>query len=108
IPWRIVVNLPGADSFRTLHGHAGIRDPGDWAARLNGRPDDVDQRDYVQSLERGLSVILAFADHHPRLTLAEVAAATGLSRPTARRLLITLEALGYVRVDGRAFTLTPS
>ncbi|MCU1438732.1 MAG: IclR family transcriptional regulator [Naasia sp.] len=71
------------------------------------RPEGLDQRDYVQSLERGLSVILAFADHHPRLTLAEVAAATGLSRPTARRLLITLEALGYVRADGRAYMLTP-
>lgn len=74
---------------------------------MSGRPEDLDQRDYVQSLERGLSVILAFADHHPKLTLSEVAAAAGLSRPTARRLLITLEALGYVRADGRAFSLTP-
>lgn len=74
---------------------------------MNGRPEGLDQRDYVQSLERGLSVILAFADHHPRLTLSEVATATGLSRPTARRLLLTLEALGYVRTDGRAFMLTP-
>jgi len=71
------------------------------------RPDELDQRDYVQSLERGLAVLLAFADHHPRLTLSEVAEATGLSRPTARRLLITLEALGYVRAEGRSFSLTP-
>ncbi len=71
------------------------------------RPEGLDQRDYVQSLERGLAVILAFANHHPRLTLSEVAAAAGLSRPTARRLLITLEALGYVRADGRTFMLTP-
>lgn len=74
---------------------------------MNSRPEGRDQRDYVQSLERGLSVILAFADHHPKLTLSEVAAATGLSRPTARRLLLTLEALGYVRADGRTFMLTP-
>jgi IclR family transcriptional regulator, pca regulon regulatory protein len=74
---------------------------------MSGRPVDVDQRDYVQSLERGLSVILAFADHHPRLTLSEIATATQLSRPTVRRLLLTLEALGYVRADGRAFMLTP-
>src|SRR3954454_1702527 len=71
------------------------------------RPDELDQRDYVQSLERGLAVILAFADHHPRLTLSEVAESTGLSRPTARRLLLTLEALGYVRAEDRAFSLTP-
>src|SRR3954451_17718703 len=72
------------------------------------RPDELDQRDYVQSLERGLAVILVFADHHPRLSLSEVAEATGLSRPTARRLLLTLEALGYVRSEGRSFSLTPS
>ena len=29
---------------------------------------DLDQRDYVQSVERGLAVILAFADRH--LTVA--------------------------------------
>lgn len=74
---------------------------------MSRRPEGLDQRDYVQSLERGLSVILAFADHHPRLTLSEVATAAGLSRPTARRLLITLEALGYVRADGRTYMLTP-
>ncbi|MFW3168811.1 IclR family transcriptional regulator domain-containing protein [Geodermatophilus sp. CPCC 206100] len=74
---------------------------------MTQRPDELDQRDYVQSLERGLEVILAFADHHPRLTLSEVAESTGLSRPTARRLLLTLEALGYVRAEGRSFSLTP-
>ncbi len=74
---------------------------------MSGRPEELDQRDYVQSLERGLSVILAFADHHPALTLSEIATATGLTRPTARRLLLTLEALGYVRSDRRSFSLTP-
>jgi IclR family pca regulon transcriptional regulator len=71
------------------------------------RPEELDQRDYVQSLERGLAVILAFADHHPRLSLSDVAEATGLSRPTARRLLLTLESLGYVRAEDRSFSLTP-
>jgi len=74
---------------------------------MSGRPEHVDQRDYVQSLERGLSVILAFADHHAKLTLSEIAAIAGLSRPTTRRLLLTLESLGYVRADGRTFSLTP-
>ncbi|KAA9155017.1 helix-turn-helix domain-containing protein [Amycolatopsis acidicola] len=66
-----------------------------------------DQKDYVQSLERGLSVILAFSDHRPQLTLSEVAELTALSRPTVRRLLLTLEQLGYVRSEGRYFSLTP-
>lgn len=67
----------------------------------------ADRRDYVQSLERGLSVILAFSDHHPRLTLGQIAEETGLSRPTVRRILVTLEELGYIRSEGRAFALTP-
>lgn len=62
---------------------------------------------YVQSLARGLSVITAFDADHPQLTLSEVADRTDLSRATARRLLLTLEALGYVRADGRLFALTP-
>src|SRR3954454_24101105 len=41
------------------------------------------------------------------MSLAEVAAATGLARPTARRLLLTLEELGYVRSLDGAFSLTP-
>lgn len=62
---------------------------------------------YVQSLARGLSVIRAFGPEHPRMTLSEIAEVTGLSRATARRLLLTLGELGYVRVDGRSFMLAP-
>jgi IclR family transcriptional regulator, pca regulon regulatory protein len=67
----------------------------------------AEDKDYVQSLERGLAVILAFSDKHPRLTLGQLAELTGLSRPTVRRLVLTLERLGYVREEGRAFELTP-
>lgn len=62
---------------------------------------------FVQSLARGLSVITAFDEHHPEMTLSEVAARTGLSRATARRFLHTLVELGFVRTDGRMFALTP-
>jgi len=62
--------------------------------------------DFVQSLERGLAVIRAFDANHPELTLSEVAAATGVTRATARRFLLTLAELGYVRSDGRFFSLT--
>ncbi len=62
--------------------------------------------DFVQSLERGLSVIRAFDHEHPELTLSEVAAQTGVTRAVARRFLLTLAALGYVRSDGRFFSLT--
>lgn len=64
-------------------------------------------QDFVQSLERGLAVIRAFDRDHPELTLSEVAAATGVTRAAARRFLLTLAELGYVRSDGRLFALTP-
>ena len=63
--------------------------------------------DFVRSLERGLAVIRAFDREHPELTLSEVAAATGVTRATARRFLLTLADLGYVRNDGRFFSLSP-
>lgn len=61
----------------------------------------------MQSLARGLAVIRAFDTARPRMTQAEVAEATGLTRAAARRFLRTLESLGYVRSDGREYALTP-
>lgn len=61
----------------------------------------------VQSLARGLAVIRAFDAEHPAMRLSDVARRTGLSRATARRFLLTLADLGYVRSDERTFTLTP-
>jgi len=65
------------------------------------------EREWVESLARGLAVIKAFSGERPAMTLSEVAVATGLTRATARRFLHTLETLGYVRSDTRTFTLTP-
>jgi IclR family pca regulon transcriptional regulator len=63
--------------------------------------------DFVQSLARGLAVLRAFDRDLPRMSLAAVAARSGLSRAAARRLVLTLQHLGYVRADGRDYTLTP-
>ena len=63
--------------------------------------------EFVQSLARGLQVITAFNSDRPRMSLSEVAVATGLSRASARRFLHTLVELGYVRSDGKQFELTP-
>ncbi len=63
--------------------------------------------DFVQSLDRGLAVIRAFGPERERLSLSEVARATGLTRAAARRFLLTLVKLGYVRSDGREFSLRP-
>ena len=65
------------------------------------------ERHFVQSLERGLAVIRALSEPGPGLTLADVARNTGLTRAAARRFLLTLEDLGYVRSEDRRFSLTP-
>lgn len=62
---------------------------------------------YVQSFARGLQVIRSFSAAAPRQTLSEVAQRTGLTRAGARRILLTLQALGYVHADDRLFSLTP-
>ena len=64
-------------------------------------------RDYVQSIERGFAVLLAFDAEHPNPSLAEVASRTGLSRPAVRRILLTLQRLGYVSGSNGRWTLTP-
>jgi len=61
----------------------------------------------LQSLERGLAVIAVFSGEHSALTLSDVARLAGITPATARRILLTLERLGYVRTAGRRFSLTP-
>src|SRR3954452_24847809 len=63
--------------------------------------------DFVEALARGLDVLTAFGPAHRTMSLSEVAERTGLARPTARRLLLTLEELGYVRSGAAGFALTP-
>ncbi|MCG7200629.1 helix-turn-helix domain-containing protein [Marinobacter pelagius] len=64
-------------------------------------------RDYVGALASGLDVLQAFDAEHPRMTLSEVAARTEMDRAKARRFLLTLHALGFVKRTGRQFELTP-
>jgi IclR family pca regulon transcriptional regulator len=65
------------------------------------------ERHFVQSLDRGLAVIRALGEPGGGQTVADVARATGLTRAAARRFLLTLVDLGYARVEGRRFALTP-
>jgi IclR family pca regulon transcriptional regulator len=76
------------------------------SAEAEGRPPPRNS-DFVQSLDRGLSVIRAFGPDREHLSLSEVAEATHLTRAAARRFLLTLVSLGYVRSDGRKFSLRP-
>jgi IclR family transcriptional regulator, pca regulon regulatory protein len=63
--------------------------------------------DFIEALARGLEVIKTFQPRQPVMSLTAVAAAAGLARPTARRMLLTLADLGYVRAVDGGFELTP-
>lgn len=64
-------------------------------------------RDLIQSIERGVEVLRAFNGREATLTVAEIAARTGLARPVVRRILLTYEHLGYAAPTGGVWSLTP-
>lgn len=66
-----------------------------------------ERRDHLQTLERGLDVIAAYAGRGPTLGVGELSEVTGLSKPTVRRILLTLERLGYAHASAGRFALTP-
>ncbi|WP_213571052.1 IclR family transcriptional regulator C-terminal domain-containing protein [Rhodococcus sp. USK13] len=70
-------------------------------------PPDIERRDYVQSIERAITVITAFTGAGPDLALADLVEGTGLTKQTIRRILMTLEKLGFARSVGHRWTLTP-
>ena len=75
---------------------------------MSDRPaTENDDREFVNSLARGLAVIRSFSKEAPEMTLSEVAARTGLTRAAARRFLLTLGRIGYICTDGRRFRLAP-
>src|SRR5690349_24626299 len=83
---------PGSTARRTTQQAERTRRSGEAPmARRDTSPD------FIEALARGLDVIRAFQPGRPAMSLAAVAGATGLARPTARRILLTLDQMGYVR-----------
>ncbi|MCC4310423.1 helix-turn-helix domain-containing protein [Alcanivorax marinus] len=74
---------------------------------MNKQTLNPEDRDYVRALASGLEVLQVFGVEHPQMTLSEVAARAGMDRAKARRFLLTLHALGFVKRSGRQFELTP-
>jgi len=68
---------------------------------------DGDDKEFMTTLAKGLAVLSAFGRQRPTMTLSEAAEIAELSRATARRVLRTLTALGYVEQTGRSFSLSP-
>ena len=67
----------------------------------------IENDDVIAGLGRGLAVIECFDDDHARLTSAEVAERTMISRAAARRYLLSLCHFGYARTNGKVFWLAP-
>jgi IclR family pca regulon transcriptional regulator len=65
------------------------------------------RKEAMGGLAKGLEVLLSFGRDSAELTLSEIAEKTALAPATARRCLLTLQELGYVRVSRRRFFLTP-
>ena len=68
---------------------------------------EIQRKDIVDGLGKGLRVIEAFDDEHPRLTPSEAAVRAGLTRTAARRYLLSLVHFGYADSDGKLFWLSP-
>ena len=88
-------------SLNLSNTHPTVNDP------LAGHTPVLEKRDWIAGLEKGLAVIEAFDDQHPRLTASQAGARCGLTRTAARRYLLTLQHMGYVASDGKLFWLTP-
>jgi IclR family pca regulon transcriptional regulator len=88
-----------------------MQEPGEHSAESNAIdpirefPELEADPNYVLSLARGLKVIEAFEGHTEGQSVADVARRTGLSRAAVRRLLMTLESLGYAESVGRVYRL---
>jgi IclR family pca regulon transcriptional regulator len=67
-------------------------------------------RQFIQSLEKGLQVLKAFATSRTPLSVSEIAAACRMNMATVHRYLFTLKELGYLEQDGgtRRYRLTPA
>ncbi len=61
--------------------------------------------DFVLSLARGLRVIESFEGHREGRSIVEIAHSTSLSRAAIRRILHTLELLGYVERSRQVYRL---
>ncbi|MGE5145272.1 MAG: IclR family transcriptional regulator C-terminal domain-containing protein [Candidatus Eiseniibacteriota bacterium] len=61
----------------------------------------------MAGLAKGLAILEALASHDGRLTIAEAAHATGATRASARRCLLTMTELGYLEFDGKFYRPQP-
>jgi IclR family pca regulon transcriptional regulator len=63
--------------------------------------------DVIDSVEKAFRLIQIFSHEHPKVSITEAAELSDLTRPTARRILLTCVHLGFAETDGKYFWLTP-
>jgi IclR family pca regulon transcriptional regulator len=68
---------------------------------------EVDRRDLIDGLGKGLRVIESFDGDHAQLTASQVAVRAGITRTAARRYLLSLVHFGYAATDGKQYWLAP-
>src|SRR6266545_1717829 len=90
----------------SIDGVQCVKEPGMCALRTIATGVRRRDRDQVAALANGMRAIEAFAASRQRMTLAEVAKHSGLTRAAARRYLLTLVTNGYADFDGKRFQLT--
>jgi IclR family pca regulon transcriptional regulator len=66
-----------------------------------------EQPEVIDSVAKALTLLQVFSQANPSLTISKAAELADLTRPTARRILLTLVHLGFAVTDGKNFTLTP-
>ncbi|RJF92486.1 IclR family transcriptional regulator domain-containing protein [Noviherbaspirillum saxi] len=74
--------------------------------------DDVDNDGarsayFLESLANGLRCLALFGADQPSVTIQEAATLLDVTRPSARRLLLTLKQVGYLEQVDRDFLVTP-
>ena len=69
----------------------------------DGNAGTINPKDLIDCLGKGMRLIEAFDEEHPRLSASEAAAATGLTRTAARHYLLSLRHFGYAATDGKRF-----
>ncbi|HPE59470.1 MAG TPA: IclR family transcriptional regulator C-terminal domain-containing protein [Thiolinea sp.] len=69
--------------------------------------EKLNEKDISSTFIKGLAVLSAFDAQDPEMTIPMIARKTALNRTVARRLVLTLEYLGYLEQTSRIYRLTP-
>jgi IclR family pca regulon transcriptional regulator len=69
--------------------------------------DDGGRKVFLESLANGLRCLSLFGQDTTSLTIQEAASSLELTRPAARRILLTLTSLGFLEQVERDFLITP-